>query len=122
MAAQFAFERLEVWQKARQFNKLVYQLTTNFPYNESKNLIDQLRRASVSISSNIAEGSGRLSKKHFVMFISISYGSLMEVFNQFILSADLGYITEQELASVRVKTSEIAKMLKSLRYSLSKEE
>ena len=118
MDAQFAFEKLEVWQKARAFNKTIYQTTSQFPYSERGNLIDQLRRAANSIPSNIAEGSGRLSSKQFIQFLSISYGSLMEVFNHLILAHDLGYISDEKLAEMRTKTSEIAKMIKSLRYWL----
>ncbi len=118
MAAQFAFEKLEVWQKARAFNKTIYQTTSQFPYYEQGILVDQLRRAANSIPSNIAEGSGRLSPKQFIHFLSISYGSLMEVFNHLILAHDLGYISEKELVEIRIKTSEIAKMIKSLRYKL----
>lgn len=118
MAAQFAFEKLEVWQKARAFNKTIYQTTSKLPYSEQGILVDQLRRATNSIPSNIAEGSGRLSPKQFIHFLSISYGSLMEVFNHLILAHDLGYISDKELAEIRIKTSEIAKMIKSLRYKL----
>ena len=118
MAAQFAFEKLEVWQKARAFNKTIYQTTSKLPYSEQGILVDQLRRAANSIPSNIAEGSGRLSPKQFIHFLSISYGSLMEMFNHLILAHDLGYISDKELAEIRIKTSEIAKMIKSLRYKL----
>lgn len=118
MAAQFAFEKLEVWQKARAFNKTIYQTTSKLPYSEQGILVDQLRRTANSIPSNIAEGSGRLSPKQFIHFLSISYGSLMEVFNHLILAHDLGYISDKELAEIRIKTSEIAKMIKSLRYKL----
>lgn len=118
MEALFAFEKLEVWQKARAFNKTIYQITSKFPYNERGNLVDQLRRAANSVPSNIAEGSGRLVSKQFIHFLSISYGSLMEVFNHLILAYDLEYISSEQLADMRIKTSEIAKMIKSLRYKL----
>ena len=119
MEALFAFEKLEVWQKARTFNKTIYQITSSFPYNERSNLVEQLRRAANSIPSNIAEGSGRLGSKQFIHFLSISYGSLMEVFSHLILAYDLEYISNEQLADMRIKASEIAKMIKSLRYKLS---
>ncbi len=94
MRVEFRFEKLEVWQLARQLNRSVYKTTSGFPSNEQYGLTAQLRRASVSISSNIAEGSGRNSDKDFAHFLEIAYGSLMEVVSQFYLALDEGYIDQ----------------------------
>ena len=73
----FSFERLAVWQKSRLLVKNIYAITNGFPEREKFGLTDQLRRAAVSISSNLAEGSGRISVKEKIHFCEISYGSLM---------------------------------------------
>jgi len=95
----FRFERIEAWQQARQLNREVYCLTSKFPKEEMFGLTSQLRRASVSVSSNIAEGSGRNSDTDFAHFLEISYGSLMEVASQLFLALDQGYITQADLDS-----------------------
>ncbi len=97
----YNFEKLEVWQLSRQLVKKIYITTQYFPENEKYGLINQLRRASVSISSNIAEGIGRITNKERARFIEIAYSSLLEVLNQIILSNDLGFINEEELLSFR---------------------
>lgn len=88
----FTFERLNAWQKARIVVRDVYRLLRQFPPEENYGLSDQLRRASVSVASNLAEGSGRLSTKEKIHFCHMAYGSLMEVMCQLILAHDLGYI------------------------------
>ena len=91
----FSFEKLKVWQKARLFHREVFRLTTSFPYEQNYALIPQIRRAALSVPSNISEGAGRLGSKEFVHFISIAYVSLMETMNQLILAEDMGYVTEE---------------------------
>ncbi len=78
----FRFEKFEVWQNAIEFAELVYTATRAFPADERFGLTSQMQRASVSVSSNIAEGSGRASDKDFARFVEIAYGSLMEVVSQ----------------------------------------
>ena len=78
----FGFEKLEVWQRAIEFADDVYTCTRGFPDSERFGLTSQMRRAVVSISSNIAEGSGRGSKRDFGRFVEIAYGSVMEVVSQ----------------------------------------
>ncbi|MFH1920597.1 MAG: four helix bundle protein [Planctomycetota bacterium] len=78
----FRFEKLEVWRKAVDFADVVYAVTRTFPNDERFGLTGQMRRAAVSISSNLAEGSGRSSNKDFVQSVEIAYGSLMEVVSQ----------------------------------------
>jgi four helix bundle protein len=88
---QFRFQKLEVWQQARALNKTVYSLSNGFPSFELYALTSQMRRASISVSSNIAEGSGRNSDADFAHFLEIAYASLMEVISQLYLALDLGY-------------------------------
>ena len=82
----FSFERLEVWQKAIDFADLVYKVTKTFPDDERFGLTSQMRRAAVSISSNIAEGSSRFSKPDFARFLEIATGSVFEVVSQSFIS------------------------------------
>ena len=114
---EYSFEKLTVWKSARQFVAAVYKLLSAFPAQERYGLCDQIRRAVISIPSNIAEGSGRASYKEKIHFIEIAYGSLMEVHCQLQLSEDLGYITQEQMTSLKAQSMEIAKMLTGLRYS-----
>ena len=98
-----SYRDLIAWQKAREFARLIYTLTGNFPKNETFGLTMQLRRAAVSIASNIAEGKARYSNKDFVHFLRTARGSLAEAETQVILSCDFGYIeARQGRASTRV--------------------
>lgn len=111
----FKYEKLKVWQESRTLVKNVYALINEFPSFEKFALCDQLRRAVVSISSNLAEGSGRMSSKEKIRFIEIAYGSLMEVYCQLILAQDLGYLTETKINEIKPQISKIAAMLSGLR-------
>ena len=91
-----------------------------FPYSERNALTDQLRRAVISVPSNIAEGMGRMSTKEQVHFIEISYGSLMEVLCQIQLAKDLDYISAEELSEKKVQIQSTAKLISGLRSSLVK--
>ena len=113
----YSFEKLEVWQKSRVLVKEVYALSRKFPSDEKFGLVSQIRRASVSVNSNIAEGCTRWSNKEKSRFYEIAYGSLIEVLSQLILSSDLGFISEEELTIVRDKLEEVSRMLNSLRKS-----
>lgn len=115
----FSFENLKVWQDSRKLVSSVYRLIEKFPPSEKFALSDQLRRAVISVPSNIAEGSGRFSNKEKIRFIEISYGSLMEVYCQLILAYDLQYISKEELESESQKINEISKMLKALKKNFS---
>lgn len=106
------FKEYPVWQKARELNKEIYSL--NLPYAEKKGLIDQIQRASVSISSNIAEGCGRSSNVEFARFLEIALGSAFEVESQLILCYDLGYIPEAVLNTVENKVMDIQRQLTGL--------
>jgi four helix bundle protein len=111
---KYAFETLDVWQKSRILVKEIYKSTSTFPSEEKYGLTSQLRRAAVSVSSNIAEGSTRWSKKDQARFYEIAFGSLIEVLNQFILATDLEFISAERLEIIRVDIECIGRMLNSL--------
>lgn len=115
---KFSFETLEVYDKARNLVKEVYLLQNSFPKEERYALGDQVRRAAVSITANLAEGSGRKSLREKIHFIEISFGSMMEVFCELQTACDLGYIKEEQLDDLRPLFTDIAKMLSGLRTSL----
>ena len=106
------FRKLIVWQKAMELVRKVYQASKNFPSDERYALTDQLRRAVVSIPSNIAEGSGRASNKDYAHFLSIARGSLYETMTQLELAQSLGYIDDTN--DVEGLATEISRMLTSL--------
>lgn len=116
----YSFETLNAWQEARKLVVSVYQLLDNFPKFEKYALCDQIKRAIVSVPSNLAEGSGRMSLREQIHFIEISYGSLMEAYNQLIIAADLNYIDEQSLESLKAPIDNVARMLNGLRASYVK--
>jgi four helix bundle protein len=115
---QFYFEKLEVWQNSRSFVKEIYTITTNFPDNEKFGLISQIRRASLSISANIAEGMSRKTDKDKARFISISFGSAIEAVNFLILANDLNMINEKDYMQLREKLEKITNQLNSLHNKL----
>ncbi len=115
---QRSYKDLQVWQKAIDFVTVVYRLTEKFPSTETYGLALQLRRASVSVPSNIAEGSAKRSSIDFTRFINIARGSIAEIETQLIIAERLKYITEIELKSVSMTLEEINKMLFGLGTSL----
>src|SRR5213079_714940 len=92
----FNFEKLDVWQEAIKFADLVYELTGDFPGEERFGLTNQMRRAAVSISSNLAEGSSRASRTDFARFVEIGTGSLSEVVSQSFIGRRQGFLTEEQ--------------------------
>jgi four helix bundle protein len=116
----FRFEKLDVWQKALDFAQVVYTGTGAFPADERFGLTAQMRRAAVSISSNIAEGSSRSSDVDFARFVEIAYGSLMEVVSQALLAHRLSLLTEPSLKALTERAEEFARMLSGLRNSLKR--
>lgn len=114
----FRFEKLEVWQKAIEFADRVYAVTREFPNDERFGLTSQMRRAAVAVSSNIAEGSGRVSDKDFGRFIEISYGSVMEVLSQAEIAKRQGFLPEDVRNELNQKAEELARMLSGLRTKL----
>ncbi len=116
----YGFEKLDVWQKSRLLVKDVYLTTKLFPEDERFGLTSQVRRAMISVSCNIAEGTSRWSDKEKIRFIEISYGSLMEVVNCLILAFDLEYISEEKLLQLRLNIDLVANKLNGLKRSLDK--
>lgn len=114
------YKELKVWQKGRELVKFIYELTKKFPKEEVYALTSQVRRAVVSIPSNIAEGTGHFSTKEFSRFLEIAYASSCELDTQIILSFDLNFITQVELNNFSIYVEEIQKMLNGLIKSLEK--
>ncbi len=114
------YRQLIVWQKAMELVKLVYDLTTKFPKEELFGLTGQMRRAAVAIPSNIAEGQGRNSTKDFLRFISIAYGSLLELETQTLISGMLKYLTSDEINLLLENCAEVGRLANGLKSSLEK--
>lgn len=113
------FKELSVWQKARIIVKRIYDISNQVPPSERFGITNQLRRAAVSISSNIAEGCGRRTDAEFMRFIDISIGSATEVESLCFVSFDLGYLLESELIAILQLVNEVQKMLLGLYNSIN---
>jgi len=113
----YSFEKLKVWQEAKKLVVDVYHLLDNFPKFENYALCDQIRRAIVSVPSNIAESSGRRSLKEQIHFLEIAYGSLMETYNQLLIAIELTYITEESVEAIKPSIDAVAKMINGLSNS-----
>jgi four helix bundle protein len=113
----YSFEKLEVWQLSRKLIVSVYKLTKSFPPDEKVGMISQMRRASVSVCSNLAEGSGRKTAKDQASFYNTSYSSLMELLNQLIISVDLGWLEAGQLIEIRNEIEILSNKINSLRNS-----
>ena len=111
-------KELQVWQKAYQFCLEIYKVTKTFPNEEKYGLTSQIRRAAISIPSNIAEGYGRKSSGEYIQFLYVAYGSNCELETQLLLSGDLGYIEKVGLESLLKSGGDIERMLKALIRSL----
>ncbi len=111
----YSFEKLVVWQDARKFVALVYAVTKKFPKEELYGLTNQIRRASVSVPSNIAEGCSRSSAKDQAYFSQLSYSSLMETLNHFYIAFDLGYVPEETLNTAKDHVYKLSNMINGLR-------
>jgi len=114
-----SYRDLIVWQKSIELAKQLYRLTAKFPNDEKFGLISQIRRAAVSVSSNIAEGQARNTTGEFIQFISHAEGSAAELDTQLYLSIELGFVTSMEAAPILALIDEIRRMLNSLRRRLS---
>ena len=115
----FNFEKLDVWKKSIEFADLVYSAMRDFPPAEKFGLTNQMRRAAVSVSSNIAEGCSRSSKTDFARFVEIAAGSLFEVVSQSFLARNHGYLSEKDFARIYAAAEEQSRMLSGLRKSLN---
>ena len=115
-----SYRDLQVWQRGVDLTERIYQATQPFPPDERFGLVAQLRRAAVSIPSNIAEGWGRISTAEFIRFLSIAHGSLTEVETQIIVSRRLGFIDESVKRRILDETTVERKMLRALIRSLER--
>ncbi len=112
------FKDLEIWKKSRFFCSSIYEITSKFPESEKFGLTNQLRRASVSIPSNIAEGSSRNSNKDFSRFLQITLGSAYEIETQLLIAFDLGFIEKEELDNLLSALDSIIKMTSKFKSTL----
>lgn len=113
----FSFEKLIAWQKGRELAILIYKTTKLFPKDETFGLTSQMRRCSISIASNLAEGSGRSSMKDKARFSEIAYSSSLELLNQIILSFDFEYVDESQYIQIREKITEVNMLIHGLHKS-----
>ena len=114
----FNFEKLETWQKAVAFADLVYSVTRDFPIDERFGLTNQMRRAAVSISSNVAEGAARNSKSDYARFLEIATGSLFEVVSQSHIGKSQKFLSKENFDRLYAAAEEQGKMLSGLRRSV----
>ena len=112
------YKELKVWQKSYQLCVEIYGTTKRFPNDERYGLTSQIRRAAVSVPSNIAEGYGRKTIPEYLRSLYIAYGSNCELETQILLSGDLGYIKEKDIKDLLEKLGEVERMLKALIKSL----
>jgi four helix bundle protein len=113
------YKDLQIWQKGMRLTKEIYRLTARFPTEERYGLASQMRRAAVSIPSNIAEGQARRGTKEFVQFLSLASGSLAELDTQLLLSVDLGYTQRTDATPPAAEITEIQKMIAAIQRKLA---
>ena len=121
MEYKYSFEKLEVWNDARNLVKMIYLQTNNFPERERFGLSSQMQRAVVSIVSNIAEGVSRNSVKEKIRFVELAYGSLMELYCQLYVSVDLDYLTPDTFTLIKAEIDKIANKANALKRSFIKQ-
>lgn len=112
------FKELQIWKRSRKFCSAIYNITTGFPNSEKFGITNQLRRTSVSIPSNIAEGSSRNSNKDFSRFLQMAIGSAYEIETQLLIASDLKFISEKQLTPALSELEEITKMISKFKYTL----
>jgi len=112
------YRELQVWNKGYQLTRMIFRITSTFPIEEKYGLVSQMRRSSVSIIANIAEGYGRNHISEYIQFISIAIGSSNELEVYLLISKDMGYISEKDFSESMPVHAEVSKMLHSLRLSL----
>jgi four helix bundle protein len=115
-----SYRDLEVWQKSMRLAKRVYQVTQKFPSEERFGLTNQLRRAAVSVPSNLVEGHARFGSGEFSRFISITMGSVAELETQILLSSELGYVGPDVANEILAELDAIGKMLRGLAKSIER--
>lgn len=114
----FFYKKLDAYKIAKEFTIYVYSLQRKFPSFEQYAICDQLRRAAVSVPSNIAEGMGRMAVKERIHFLEISYASITEVLCQLDISYTLGYISEEEMVQAEEIASRLTRVMSGLRKTL----
>ena len=114
------YKDLEAWKESKKLAIGIYKITADFPDNEKYGITNQMRRAAVSICSNIAEGSARKTNKDKAHFTTISFGSAVEVLNQLILTVELGLLTQESYQELRLKLESITNKLNALRNHQTK--
>src|SRR5580698_4032097 len=115
-----SFRNLAVWQRSIELTLAIYKLTSSFPDSERFGLTNQLRRAAVSVASNIAEGYGRTSRGEYIQFLGHARGSSFEIETQLTITAELGLTSRQQLDEVAPLCAEISRMLGAMIVSLRK--
>lgn len=113
------FKKLKVWQKSIQLVKQIYNATSEFPKDEVFGITNQIRRSSVSIASNIAEGAGRGTKKEFIHFLYIAIGSTYELETQVLITREIKMLSEERFSELHLMIDEIQKMIFGLQKSLN---
>ncbi|MFN3996605.1 four helix bundle protein [Algoriphagus sp.] len=108
------YKELNVWKRGIKLCAVIYKLTANFPNEERFGLISQMRRASVSVPSNIAEGGGRRTDNEFVHFLGVAHGSICELETQLFVSVELEFVTYDQIDPISLEITEIQKMLYAL--------
>lgn len=114
MAKIEKFEDIQAWQKARELNKIIYNITKHPIFAKDYFLRDQMRRASISVMANIAEGFGRKSKKEFANFLNMAHGSAAEVQCHIYSALDLNYISQSDFKMIYDHVEEVSKMIQGL--------
>lgn len=114
------FRKLKIWDRSVELATVIYDITKNYPKVEMYGIVSQMRRSVVSISSNIAEGAGRQSKKEFKRFLNIAKGSSYELETQLTISKNLGFITQDQFDDIIESLVELHKMIHSLINTLNK--
>lgn len=114
---RYSFEKLNVWQKAKDLTVAIYKETSGFPETEKFGLVSQLRRAAVSVDTNLAEGSSRTTSKDQARFYIMAYSSTVEILNQLILSKELNFLNEETYRELRKEVEDITAMINRLHKS-----
>jgi four helix bundle protein len=112
---QYSFEKLEVWKDSKELVKKIYACTEQFPKAEIYGIVSQMRRAAISISSNLAEGSGRTNQKDQAHFFQLAYSSAIELLNQLIISLELQYLETETYTEARSMIEGLTVKINSLR-------
>ena len=120
MAKFEKFEDIEAWRKARALNVKIYKITVKTAFSKDFALTNQIRKASISIMANIAEGFGRKSNKEFINFLNIAHGSIAEIQSHLYTSLDLEYINEEDFGILYREADKISKMIQNLMNYLKK--